>query len=70
MNKFAFLSSPRFWQLFLVGVSAWLTTYENTGNYMLAINAWIIAWLGGSVAVRTVDRIGDKKVEATRANYE
>lgn len=38
-DKFAFLLSTRFWQLFLVGVSAGLTTYENTNNWMLAVNA-------------------------------
>lgn len=63
-SKFAFLASPRFWQLAIVGLMAGL-------SFALPDNVWVDAaaitigiWFGGSVTVRTVDRFGDKKVEA------
>jgi hypothetical protein len=63
-NKFAFLSSPRFWQLCIAGIAAGIQTYEKTGNGMMAISAAVGIWLGGSVVVGTVDRNADKKVAA------
>lgn len=69
-SKFAFLLSPRFWQLCLAGIAAGIHTYETTGNAMMALSAAIGIWLGGSVVVGTVDRTADKKVAAAEAANE
>lgn len=69
-SKFAFLLSPRFWQLGIIGVLAGLT-YALPGNIWVqaaAITAGV--WFGPSVAVGTLDRFGDKKVEAARIEAE
>lgn len=63
-SKFSFLSSPRFWQLALVGLATGLTFYESTGSWITALNAAVGIWFGGSVIVGTVDRAADKKVRA------
>lgn len=60
-NKFAFLFSPRFWQLFLMGVSAGLAYYSQTHNWIEAVAVAINIWLGGSVIVRTTDKITESK---------
>lgn len=63
-SKFSFLSSPRFWQLAIVGLATGLTVYEQTGSWIMGVNAALGAWLLPSVAVGTYDRGQDKKVEA------
>ena len=55
-NTFAFLKSPRFWQLALVGITAGLNDYQNSHDWAQALMVAIGIWLGGSVVVRTVDR--------------
>lgn len=64
--KFAFLQSPRFWQLALVGLATGLTVYDQTTNWITALNAAIGIWFGGSVLVGTYDRGQDKKAEAAQ----
>lgn len=55
-SKWAFLTSPRFWQLFLVGLTAGLNDYSSTSNWKHSLSVALGLWLGGSVVVRTVDR--------------
>ena len=64
------LNSPRFWQLFLVGVNAGIIVYQQTGNYLTAISSAIGGWLGGSVIVGTYDRKQDKQVEIAKINSQ
>lgn len=56
-SKWRFLTSPRFWQLFIVGVTAGLNDYAAHGRWIQALTIAIGIWLGGSTVVRTVDRI-------------
>ena len=58
--KLDFIKSPRFWQLFLVGLVAFAEEMSRTSDYWKALAIGITIWLGGSVTVRTIDRIGDK----------
>lgn len=67
-EKFNFLFSPVFWQLFLVGVNAGLITYQQTHDLITSISTAIITWLGGSVGVNTLNKRGEKAVEV--ANIE
>ena len=56
-EKFQFLSSVRFWKL--VGIA--LTTVLMSEQIISTeIGQAIIVLLGGSIAIRTVDRIGDR----------
>lgn len=59
-EKFAFLGSPRFWKLFLIGLSAAVEAYSKTNDWKVAVFAGLSIWLGGSVAVGTIDRAGEK----------
>lgn len=68
--KFAFLLSPRFWQLGAVGLSTGLTVYVQSGSWVLGLNAALAAWFIPSVAVGTYDRGQDKKLAATALQYE
>ena len=56
MSKWAFLNSPRFWQLFVVGTMAGLTFLYPNSREVQALAITLSTWLGGSVVVRTVDR--------------
>ncbi len=70
MNKFDFLSSTRFWQLFLVGVSVGLN-FPFPGNpWVQGLAAAIGIWFGGSVLTRTVDNYATKSsnVSVDKAN--
>lgn len=58
-NKFDFLSSPRFWQLAIVGLTAGLNEYTNSGDWTKSLLIAVGIWFGGSVAVRTIDRTVD-----------
>ena len=66
-DKFAFLSSTRFWAIVVAAVSVYLEVKGYIGeperNLIAAIST-------GFVTVRTIDRIGDKKVEAAEATAE
>lgn len=62
--KFAFLFSPRFWQLGAFGLSTGLSVYIETGSWVLGLNAALGAWFIPAVAVGTYDRAQDKKVAA------
>lgn len=64
MNKFSFLSSPRFWQLFVAGVTVGIQVYQNTGDVLSAVAAALGSWFAGSVVVGTVDNIGNKRIIA------
>lgn len=59
MAKFAFLGSVRFWKLFLIGASAAVEEYARTNSWQAALFAGLTIWLGGSVAVRTMDKASD-----------
>lgn len=56
-EKFEFLKSIRFWKLFIVAVAEFLATQAIITPELAHMIAII---LGGSVAVRTIDRMGEK----------
>jgi hypothetical protein len=60
-SKFDFLQSTRFWAMVIGAVSIYLQTKGFIGEPEMILVATI---MGGFTVVRTVDRIGDKKVEA------
>ena len=60
--KLGFLSSPRFWQLAIVGVTAGLNEYSNNSDWSKALVVALGIWFGGSVVVRTVDRASEPKL--------
>jgi len=62
-EKFSFLSSTRFWALVLGAVGIYLQAKGYIGDDERNLIATI---MGGFVTVRTIDRIGDKKVEAAQ----
>lgn len=66
MNKI--LSSPRFWQLFIVGISVGLIVAMPDVVWVKAFSAMCGFWFGGSVVVGTVDRNADKRVQAAEAS--
>lgn len=66
-NKFAFLSSTRFWALIIGAVSVYLQTKGYIGEPEMQLIATIMA---GFTVIRTVDRIGDQKVEAAKVAAE
>lgn len=55
-TKFDFITSPRFWQLFAVGLAAGLNEYSNSQDWAKALYIAIGIWLGGAAVVRTIDR--------------
>lgn len=67
-DKFAFLTSPRFWQLFLVGLTAGLNEYQNSHDWIKALTIALSIWLGGSTIVRTIDRLAEPKIPPDLAN--
>lgn len=65
-NKFSFLTSPVFWQLFLVGLVVGLN-FPFPGNvWVQGLSAMIGVWFGGSVAVNTFNKPGEKAVEVAQ----
>lgn len=64
-SKWDFLTSPRFWQLFLAGAMLGVQVYQNTGNWLSAVSAAIGSWLGGSVVVGTADKFSKKNTNTT-----
>ena len=54
--NFDFLSSPRFWQLFLVGLTTGLNVPLPGNLWVQGLSVAVGIWLGGSVVVKTVDR--------------
>lgn len=59
--QFAFLSSTRFWAIVIASVSVYAQTKGWIGDPEMVLIASIST---AFTLVRTVDRIGDKKVEA------
>lgn len=59
-DKYAFLSSPRFWQLALVGFAVGLNFPFPNNPWVQGLAAMVAVWFGGSVAVKTVDKITEK----------
>lgn len=60
------LSSPVFWQLFLVGLSLGLTVAFPDVIYVKAFATMITFWFGGSVSVNTINKFSEKKVEIAK----
>ncbi len=63
-EKFEFITSSRFWALVIGAVSIYLQAKGIIGDPEMMLIATITA---GFVTVRTVDRMGDKKVEAAES---
>lgn len=62
-NKFDFLKSTRFWAL-VVGA---VTIYAQTKGWIGEAEMMLIdTIMGGHILVRTIDRVGDMKVEAAK----
>ena len=55
-DKFDFLLSPRFWQLFLIGLTAGLNVPLPDNLWIKGLSVAVGIWLGGSVIVKTIDR--------------
>lgn len=62
-NTFTFLQSSRFWAIVVAALSIYLKTKGWIGDAEMVL---ISSVMGGFTLVRTVDRIGDKKVEAAQ----
>lgn len=60
-NTWAFLRAPRFWAIVIAAVA--LALYQD-GIISLAWVTAVTTITGGYTAVRTLDRMSDKKVEA------
>lgn len=58
-DKFAFLFSPRFWQLALVGISVGLNFPFPNNPWVQGFSAMIGVWLGGSVVVGSVGKFSE-----------
>ena len=58
---FTFLTSNRFWAIVIGAVAIYLQSKGWIGDPEMVLIATIMA---GHVTVKTIDRIGDKKVEA------
>lgn len=67
-SKFAFLSSPVFWQLFLVGLVVGLNFPFPNNVWVQGASAMIGIWFGGSVGVNTLNKRGEKAVEVANIN--
>lgn len=60
-------SSPRFWLVIVIGVLQVLVVFKVIdGAQLEALTHILQSVLAGIVAIRTVDRQGDKKVEAAQ----
>ena len=62
-TKFAFLSSPVFWQLFLVGLVVGLNFPFPNNVWVQGFSAMIGVWFGGSVAVNVINKPAEKAVQ-------
>lgn len=65
--QWAFLTSTRFWALVLAAVAIYLQQKGILGTEEMQLIASIT---GGFTIIRTVDRTGDKKVEAAEIAAE
>lgn len=65
-DKFSFIYSPVFWQLFLVGVAVGLNFPFPNNAWVQGMSAMFGIWFGGSVGVNVVNKVGEKKVEAAK----
>ena len=65
-DKFAFIYSPVFWQLFLVGVAVGLNFPYPNNVWVQGFSAMITVWFGGSVGVNTLNKRGEKEVEVAK----
>lgn len=65
-SKFDFIYSPVFWKLFLIGVVVGLNFPFPNNPWIEGISAAIGIWFGGSVAVNTINKSGEKMVEAAQ----
>lgn len=65
-DKFAFISSPVFWQLFLVGLAVGLNFPFPNNVWVQGLSAMIAVWFGGSVGVNTLNKRGEKAVEVAQ----
>lgn len=54
--QFEFLKSVRFWKMFVIVVAEFL---GSQGVIDQNLAHAIAVWLGGSVAIRTIDRLGE-----------
>lgn len=66
MNKFKFITSPVFWQLFLVGVAVGLNFPFPNNVWVQGLSAMIAVWFGGSVGVNTLNKRGEKDVQVAQ----
>lgn len=64
-EKFAFLFSSRFWALFIGAASIYAQSKGWIGDAEMLFIATMTA---GFATIRTIDRMGDKKVEAAEVN--
>jgi hypothetical protein len=62
--KFAFLTSTRFWAMIIAAVAIYLQTKGWIGDAEMMLIATIAS---GFTVIGTVDRLGDKNVEASEA---
>ena len=69
-KKFEFLTSVRFWQLFLVGVSAGLYVAYPDQPITKFLSTMVGVWFGGSTLVRTVDRATEVKPVITTTSTD
>lgn len=60
-DKFDLFTSPRFWQLFFIGVCVGLNFPFPNNVWVQGLSAAVSVWFGGSVAVRTIDKITEIK---------
>ncbi len=67
-DKFDFIYSPRFLQLFLVGLAVGLNFPFPNNPWVQGFSAMIGIWFGGSVTIGTFDKAGDKKIEAAKVS--
>lgn len=61
-SKFTFLTSTRFWAIVIAALSVYAQTKGWIGDPEMLLIATITS---GFTVVRTVDRLGDKRVEAS-----
>lgn len=62
-SKFAFFSSTRFWALVIGATSLYLQAKGWIGDAEMTLVGTLVT---GFIGIRTVDRIGDKRVEAAK----
>lgn len=65
-TKLSFLYSPVFWQLFLIGLAVGLNFPFPNNPWVQGFSAMIGVWFGGSVAVNTINKGGEKAVEVAK----